>query len=219
MRKVSAVSLALAVVFAACGDSDDPEPSMSERDEPEPSITEEVVTAVNAAVPAGIDLTFEAAEWGDEDIAYLGPVGWKADEGADLTFSSDDFSIFTMYRLGKSCDGVCAPGKDWEARHEGLMSPVLDPDRYEVLDDRRLADPDGRTVVARARQPADAPGLFEPEIRIMTLRWVQEAPTYLECFVVLDGEDDQRLLDAFLAACEAAVALDFDALSVSFGSG
>lgn len=226
MRRPTAAALALlalVVLLAACDGSGGGESRATDAAaEPPPSepapIPSTVVDAVNAEVPAGVDLRFEAAEWDEEDVAYLRPVGWEADDGADLTFSSEAFSIFTMYRLGKSCDGVCSPGKDWEARQDDLLSPVLDPDRYEIVDDRVLDDPAGRTVVARERVRDEDAGLFEPEVRIMTLRWEQRAPTYFECFVVLDGEEDQVLADAFVAACEAAVPLDFDAVSISIGS-
>ncbi len=216
--RLAAVILASAAVLAACesGDGGDGGGLRPNGDQATLEIDRETVAAVNAEVPPGIDLRFERSEWDEEDFVYLRPVGWVPDEGADLTFTSDDLSPFTTYRVGKSCDGLCEPGKDWEARQDDLLAVVLDPDRYEVLEDRRLDEPDGRTVVARARRDSDELG--DPEIRVVTIRWEQEAPMYFQCLAVLDGADAGALADAFTAACEAAVPQDFDAVSVSFGT-
>ena len=79
-----------------------------------------IAAAVNAAVPAGVDLSFEwqsAVKENDEGFSsqVLVPVGWDADiDNFGLTYSNSAFGFRTELEVGSGCQGICQ-AQDWSA--------------------------------------------------------------------------------------------------------
>ena len=181
-------------------------------DEPAPpvrtdvsDIPSETIVAINALVPAGFELTFESFTTEDEERVSIvaAPTAWEADHFLGTTFEPPDdsgFGFFTEMEIGDSCDGICGP-QDWTTKMDdsesGPFALLTGPG--VVLLDRELESPQGRVVVY---QDDDA---FHP-VEVVLTRWDDRADRYFKCEASLD-EDDIDLWPAFVAACEASVAL------------
>ena len=159
------------------------------------------ISAAQAAVPAGSDVTFETVDLdlqddGDYLTSAVVPAGWELNDSAfGKTFEAGDgFGIFTEISFDAGCDGMCEV-TDWDARLNG-------PDGYvtlyraenDMIIDRPTEGTDGIVMVKS--------GLGDG-VDGAVLRWAEGTDRYFVCDFELEGEN-LDLVDAFVAACESA---------------
>jgi hypothetical protein len=157
----------------------------------------------NAAVPAGVNLTFAVREVAltDESDTYLAsivsPAGWKDDENASDGFEasgsdgpSGQFGMFDEMAFRAGCDGTCEP-KDWANELGPITERFVG---YTITAERTVDGSDGRVLTLQGGS-GGVTGLVQ--------RWDDGAARYFECQVDLD-EENASALPAFLAACEAS---------------
>ncbi|MEZ5381597.1 MAG: hypothetical protein R2754_07345 [Microthrixaceae bacterium] len=157
--------------------------------------------AANEALPSGSVLSFEAGEFdldddGDFTAGIVAPQGWDHSQFLGVTFeppSDTDVGFFTQMRVDTGCDGMCAP-TDWEERLTGSGGYLTQlRDNKTVQEETEVEGSEGVELVT-----TDAFGSM-----VTVLRWDDRADHYFKCEAQLD-EDDDDLVDAFRAACEAS---------------
>ena len=157
--------------------------------------------AANAAVPAGVDLSFATEQLAlDDDGGYgvlaVAPVGWEHSSFLGVTLeppADADVGFFTSLELSTGCDGLCAP-TDWEERLNGPDGYLtMRTDNADVVEQRDVDGSEGTELITE-----DSFGT-----RVLVLRWDDSADHYFKCEATLD-EDDVALVQAFSAACRAS---------------
>ncbi len=157
--------------------------------------------AANAAVPSTFGLTFDVIEIDLEDdgdylVSAVVPTGWERDDSFFGTVfeAPDDFGFFTKLTLDTGCDGMCE-ATDWDARLNGDDGFIaLYRESGDLIVDRATTGTPG-VVLAK-------PG-FSDGVEGRVIRWDNATDRYFVCDFELDS-DDVGLVDAFVAACEAA---------------
>ena len=154
-----------------------------------------------SAVPADSDVMFEVLQLDLEDdgeylVSAVVPAGW---ERRDRMFGAmfepvEGFGFFAELTIDSGCDGMCEV-TDWDARLNG-------PDGYVT----RYREGGGlivdRPTEGTAGIVMTKPG-FDEFVEGVVIRWANDADRYFTCDFRLSTEDVD-LVDAFVAACEAA---------------
>ena len=169
----------------------------------EASIDEETLAAINAFVPAGVPVEFEEIIADDDGkIAYaVAPDLWKIetpDVGVEIfPIPGSGVELDTLMTIEAGCVGVCGR-EDWsEYMYNDDFSPFNLPTDVTITRDEPLAGPVGRSLVAER-----VDGISD----VIVARWNDEATHFFLCRIALKPED-AGLVDAFTAACEAAIPL------------
>lgn len=153
------------------------------------------------ALPATSNMAFETIELDLEDdrdylVSAVVPAGWQR---AETMFGAvfeppEGFGFFTELTFDTGCDGLCE-ATDWGARLNGDDGFVTN---YRASGDLIIDRPTEGTPGVVMTKPGVSEGI---EGRV--IRWDDATDRYFVCDFRLDG-DDIGLLDAFVAACEAA---------------
>ena len=158
-------------------------------------------TAANDAVPAGMELEFESANFdldenGDASASLVAPIGWSSRVFTGVQFEPEAdaaLGFFTRMKVDAGCDGLCEV-TDWEERLTG-------PDGYLTMLD------EGDNVVERRDVTGSAGVVRIVEdtfgTTVIVLRWDDSADHYFQCEAILD-DGAQELAEAFEAACLAS---------------
>lgn len=196
---LSSSLVVLALVASGCGLTS----SVEEIPINEASIDDATIAAINALVPAGVPVEFEEIIADDDGkIAYaVAPDLWKIetpDVGVEVfPIPGSGVHLDTLITLEAVCVGVCGR-EDWsEYIYNDVFSPFNMPAGVTIVRDESLAGPDGRSLVAER-----VDGISD----VIVARWNDNATHFFLCRVGLQPED-AALVDAFTAACEAAIPL------------
>ena len=187
------------MVASACGLTS----SVDEIPINEASIDDETLAAINALVPAGVPVEFEEIIADDDGkIAYaVAPDLWKVstpDVGVDIIpIPGSGVELDTVVKIEAICVGFCGR-QDWSAYlYDDEFSPFSMPSDVTIIRDDALEAPTGRTLVVER-----VDGITD----VTVARWNDEATHFFLCRVQVQPED-VALVDAFTAACEAAIPL------------
>ena len=188
------------VLAAGSGGNEPPPPIRSDLTE----IDADVLDALNALVPAGVDLAFESFITTDDDdypVLAAAPVGWEASDFIGTSFEpGEELGFFTQMDVGAHCDGICAPRNWGNLMDDAEFGPFAGlADAIEILRDEKLDGPNGRLVAYREDTTITP-------VKIVAARWDDRADRYFRCEAKLD-EDDVDLWEVFVAACRAAIPL------------
>jgi len=198
-HRLRSTVVAAALVASACGLTS----TVDEIPINEASIDDATLEEVNALVPDGIPVEFEEMIADDDGkIAYaVAPDLWKistADVGVEIIpIPGSGVERETTMKIEAVCVGVCGR-EDWsEYMYNDAFSPFNLPLDTLVKRDEPLAGPAGRSLVGeRIDRISD----------VVVARWNDGATHFFLCRVQLQPED-VALVDAFTAACEAAIPL------------
>ncbi len=197
--RISALLVALALLASGCGLTS----SVEEIPINEASIDDATLAAINALVPAGVPVEFEEIIADDDGkIAYaVAPDLWKVttpDVGVEIfPIPGSGVHLDTLMTIEAVCVGVCGR-EDWsEYMYNDDFSPFHLPSEVTIVSDEPLAGPEGRSLVAER-----ADGITD----VIVARWNDGATHFFLCRVEVQPED-AALVEAFTAACEAAIPL------------
>ncbi len=194
-----ALLIALSLNASACGLTS----SVDEIPINEARIEDSTLAAVNALVPPGSPVVFEEIIANDDaKIAIaVAPDLWKIstdDVGVDIIpIPGEGVELDTLMTIEAVCVGFC-DRQDWsDYIYNDEFSPFTVSGDATVLADEALPQPEGRSLVAE--QP-------DGSADIIVARWNDKATHFFLCRLQLQPED-VALVDAFSAACEAAIPL------------
>ena len=168
----------LPLVLAACGGKGGggptPEPGPVPAD---PKAQAADVQAVQAKVPAGIAITFEAVLGDKERHVAIQPKGWETGviPGRVKPPVGSSLGFMTAFSTGTNCDGDCSP-KDWAKVADSVEFAQFAGGSWKIEKDEKLAD--GRILVAKG----------EDRVDIVLAKWKDGADRYFMCRVTLDKE-------------------------------
>lgn len=199
MRRRLTLLMGLTLLAAGCGLTS----SVDEIPINEAQLGAGVLEGVNALVPDGSPVVFEeiiADDYGNIAIA-IAPDLWRIstdDVGVDITpIPGGGTEQETVMKLQAICVGFC-DRQDWaEYMYTDEFSPFVVGADAEVLLDKPVSDPEGRTLVAERPDGGR---------RVLVSRWNDGATHFFLCEVLIDPAD-VALQPAFTAACEGAVPL------------
>jgi hypothetical protein len=197
--KRTAALLLIGMVASACGLTS----TVDEIPINEASIDEATLMAINALVPEGVPVEFEEIIADDDGkIAYaVAPDLWKIstpDVGVEIIpIPGSGVELETLLTIEAVCVGICGR-EDWsEYMYNDDFSPFNLPSDAVIVRDDPLSGPAGRSLEAeRADGTSD----------VIVARWNDEATHFFLCRLRLEPED-VALVEAFTAACEAAIPL------------
>lgn len=177
--------IAAALVLGGCG-KDSPTGAGATSEDP---VTSEEVRAVQAKVPDGVAVTFEAVKGEKDRHLAIQPKGWETGviPGRLKPPAGSDLGFMTVFSTGSNCDGECT-AKDWAKVVDAVELGPLKASGGEVAKDEELPG-GGRLVVVSRDGRTD----------IVLARWKEGASRYFVCRVILDRE-----LTAAAAAFEEA---------------
>ena len=187
------------MVASACGLTS----SVDEIPINEASIDDATLAEINALVPEGVPVEFEEIIADDDGkITYaVAPDLWKVttpDVGVEIfPIPGSGVELETLMTIEAVCIGVCGR-EDWsEYMYNDDFSPFRMPSEVTTVRDEPLTAPDGRSLVVER-----VDGISD----VVVARWNDGATHFFLCRVSLEPED-AGLVDAFTAACEAAIPL------------
>lgn len=133
------------------------------------------VAAVQAKVPAGVQLAFEAVAGEKDRHVAIQPKGWETGviPGRVKPPAGSNLGFMTAFSTGSNCDGDCSP-KDWAATADKVEFAQFAGRGVEK--DEKL--PDGRLMVVKGDDRVD----------IALARWKDGADRYFVCRATLDKE-------------------------------
>jgi len=198
-RTISTLLTVLALVTAGCGLTS----SVDEIPINEASIDDATLAKINALVPTGVPVEFEEIIADDDGkITYaVAPDLWKIytpDVGVEIVpLPGSGVELDTLLTIEAVCIDFC-DRQDWsEYIYNDEFSPFNLPSDVTTVRDEPLAGPVGRSLVATRTD-----GVSD----VIVARWNDDATHFFLCRVQLEPED-VGLVEAFTAACEAAIPL------------
>jgi len=190
---------AFALVASACGLTS----TVEEIPINEASIDAATLAEINALVPEGVPVEFEEIIADDDGkIAYaVAPDFWKIstpEVGVEIIpIPGSGVDLDTLLTIEAVCIGFC-DRQDWsDYMYNDEFSPFNLPSEVTIVRDEPLEGPAGRSLVATRTD-----GISD----VIVARWNDQATHFFLCRVQLQP-NDAALVEAFTAACEAAIPL------------
>jgi hypothetical protein len=191
--------ITIAMLYAclgACG-KDGGNAADGEATPPDPGAHAAEVQAVQAKVPDGMAVTFEAVIGEKDRHLAIQPKGWETGviPGRVKPPAGSDLGFMTAFSTGSNCDGECT-AKDWASVADSVEFAQFTKGGATLDKDEKL--PDGRLVVVSG----------DARVDIVLARWKEGASRYYVCRATLDRELISAA-PAFEEACRRMKVLDW----------